>query len=36
MIGAGRVLANRPLADAGAAELEDEYFTLTSGVDRAA
>ena len=36
MVGAGRVLADRPLAGASTDELEDEYFTLTAGADRAA
>lgn len=36
MIGAGRILADRSLAEAGRDDLEEEYFALTAGADRAA
>ena len=36
MVARGRVLADEPSTAASSAELEEQYFTLTSGADRAA
>ena len=36
MVARGRVLADEPITAASSAELEEQYFTLTSGADRAA
>lgn len=36
MVGAGRVLADEAVTSASAADLEEQYFTLTTGADRAA
>jgi hypothetical protein len=36
MVGGGRVLADQAVASASPADLEEQYFTLTAGADRAA
>jgi len=36
IVAGGRVLADKPITEGSAVEIEEQYFTLTSGADRAA